>query len=39
MEEKAKAMGIREFVMKPVVMSKIAEVIRWVLKQKKAISY
>lgn len=38
-KEKAKVMGIREFVMKPVVMSKIAEVIRRVLKQKKAISY
>ena len=39
MEEKAKTMGIREFVMKPVLMSKFAEVIRRVLKQKKAISY
>ena len=38
MEEKAKAMGIREFFMKPVVMNKITEVIRRVLKQKKAIS-
>ena len=39
MEEKAKAMGVPKFVMKPVVMSKIAEVIRRILKQKKAISY
>jgi CheY-like chemotaxis protein len=30
-KEKAKAMGIREFVMKPVVMNKIAETIRRVL--------
>ncbi len=34
-KEKAKVMGIREFVMKPVVMNKIAEVIRRVLEQKK----
>lgn len=39
MEEKAKAMGVREFVMKPVVMNKITEVIMRVLKRKKAISY
>ena len=30
-EEKAKAMGIRKFVMKPLVMSELAEAVRRVL--------
>jgi signal transduction histidine kinase/ActR/RegA family two-component response regulator len=34
-EEKAKAIGIREFVMKPIIRQKIARIIRRVLDQEK----
>jgi FixJ family two-component response regulator len=34
-EEKAKAMGIRAFLMKPIVMRKIAELIRRVLDENR----
>ncbi len=34
-EEKAKAIGIREFVMKPIIRQKIAKIIRRVLDQEK----
>lgn len=37
-EEKAKAIGIREFIMKPITSRKIAETIRSVLDQKKKVT-